>query len=99
MITRTLKGSSSIRYVLAWTLNQNPSLLAFYGFDDASSDASKGYFGGIYDTKYQSLLNFTQPMSRKKINGGALLIDMRLVVIALLIINSGTSFTSSQEKN
>lgn len=98
MITRTLKGSSSIRYVLAWTLNQNPSLLAFYGFDDASSDASKGYFGGIYDTKYQSLLNFTQPMSRKKINGGALLIDMRLVVIALLIINSGTSFTSSQEK-
>ncbi|CUM47623.1 unnamed protein product [Debaryomyces fabryi] len=99
MITRTLKGSSSIRYVLAWSLNQNPSLLAFHGFETPSPEANKSYFGGLYDIKYSSLLNFTQPMSRKKINGGALLIDMRLVVVALLIINSGISFTARQEKS
>lgn len=95
IVSQTLRGSSSVRYVLAWTLNQNPSLLAFYGFDEADADSAKNLEDANHDIKCESLLSFIQPMSRKKVNGGALLIDMRLVIIALLIINSGISFTAN----
>lgn len=85
IVKQTLKGSSAVRYVLAYIINQNPSLL----FDELKSN----FLEGENDIKDEALLNFLQPLARKKLNGGSLLIDMRLVIIALLIINSGISFT------
>lgn len=89
MIKDTLKGSSSIRYVLAWILNQNPSLF----YDEEGNVLAQV---DDFDIKKESLLNFAQPLVRKKINGGSLLIDMRFVIIALLILNSGISFAVGQ---
>ncbi|ODV77635.1 uncharacterized protein CANTADRAFT_8076 [Suhomyces tanzawaensis NRRL Y-17324] len=86
IVKQTLKGSSSIRYILSWIINQNPSL--FYDEDITDIEELE-----TNDMKKESLLNFIQPILRKKINGGSLLIDMRLVIIGLLIINTGISYT------
>lgn len=93
IIKQTLRGSSSIRTVLAWILNQNPSL--FYLPDYTPKDGSDSN----HDISKESLLDFTHPLIRKNINGGALLIDMRLVIIAILIINAGTSYIASRPFN
>lgn len=84
IVKETLRGSSSIRTVLAWILNQNPSLL--YLTDESP------IFG--HDIKNESLLDFTHPLIRKNRSGGALLIDMRFVIVALLIVNSGLAFAA-----
>lgn len=91
----TIKGASSVRYVLAWILNQNPTLLALTSSENIM-ESRTNYYDADYDIKSESLINFLQPMVRRKINGGALLIDMRLVIVGLLIINSGISFTAGQ---
>lgn len=80
IVKYTLKGSSSIRYVLAWILNQNPSTLY---------NQNLLVFDLDYDLKHDNLLNFIQPVARKTVNGGSLLLDMRLVIIALLILDCG----------
>lgn len=43
-------------------------------------------------------MNFIEPLARSSTNGGAILVDMRLVIIALLILYSSTSFTSEQHR-
>ncbi|KAK6457582.1 uncharacterized protein RJT20DRAFT_125362 [Scheffersomyces xylosifermentans] len=88
VIKQTLKGSSSIRYILAWIINQNPSSLYEEEQDHSPEEEN--------DIENETLLNFIQPLARKKVNGGSLSIDMRLVIIALLILNSGISFTAGQ---
>ncbi|EGW35236.1 uncharacterized protein SPAPADRAFT_132123 [Spathaspora passalidarum NRRL Y-27907] len=87
IVKLTLKGSSSIRYVLAWIINQNPS--STFETDSISPFDKE-------DLQKVTVFNFIEPLAKKKTNGGALSIDMRLVIIALLIINSGTSFTAAQ---
>lgn len=82
-----LRGSSAIRNVLGWIVNQNPSL--YYTPEEAMVP---GNYSLDHDIQNESLLDFTHPLIRKNINGGSLKIDMRLVVIALLIVNSGVSF-------
>lgn len=111
IVHATLKGSSAIRYVVTWILNQNPSVQEGESAEINSitngpetgkaeevgsfSDIEKNSFSDSeYDIKCESLLNFIHPLARKKVNGGALLIDMRFVVIALLIVNSGYSMRS-----
>lgn len=74
LVKTTLKGSLAIRYVLAAIINRNPLSLS-----DGSEEEK--------DLKHQSLVAFMQPLGREKINGGAILIDMRLVVVALLVLN------------
>lgn len=102
IVEDTLKGSSSIRYVLAWILNQNPSSTGIEHEDedqDTLKDSSNGdklqnpIDYGI-DLRNETVFNFVQPLARKNTNGGAILLDMRLVSIALLILYSGTSFTA-----
>ncbi|KAK6201369.1 uncharacterized protein RJT21DRAFT_120423 [Scheffersomyces amazonensis] len=90
IIKQVLKGTSSIRYVLAWVLNQNPS--SWYDEDldvvvprDDNKDLTK-----------ETLLNFIHPLGRRIVNGGSLSIDMRLIIIALLILNVGVTFVSGQ---
>ncbi|CAI5757313.1 unnamed protein product [Candida verbasci] len=90
IVQQTLKGSSSIRYVLAWILNQNPSSI-----DDNEEEEEQSYKDTL-DLKNETIFNFIQPLARKKDNGGALTIDMRLIIIALLVLYSGTSFTVGQ---
>ncbi|KAK6465521.1 hypothetical protein DFJ63DRAFT_282025 [Scheffersomyces coipomensis] len=87
IVKQALKGSSSIRYVLAWVVNQNPSSL----YDDQSDVMLHSDDRDITD---ETLLNFVHPLGRRKVNGGSLSIDMRLVVVALLIINVGISFAA-----
>ncbi len=97
IVHATLKGASAIRYVVTWILNQNPT--ALHDDDDGPQDDSEPspqvdmdastISDSDYDMKCESLINFVHPLARKNINGGALLIDMRLVVIALLITNVG----------
>lgn len=57
IVKLTLKGSSSVRYVLAWILNQNPSLL-YEQVDE--------------DIRGSSLIDFQQPMRRAN-GGGILI--------------------------
>ncbi|RLV90778.1 Protein MMF1 mitochondrial [Spathaspora sp. JA1] len=90
IVKLTLKGSSSIRYVLAWIINQNPS--SSFEVEDSISPYDKE------DLQNVSVFNFIEPLAKKKSNGGSLSIDMRLVIIALLIIYSGTSFTAAQHQ-
>ncbi|KAI5964850.1 uncharacterized protein KGF55_001920 [Candida pseudojiufengensis] len=95
IILKVLKGSSSIRYVLAYVLNMNPSS----SFDDDelfSIWSNKPYIEDYIDLNDEPIFNFIQPLARSIANGGALSLDMRLVMIALLIIYSGTSFTTEQ---
>jgi hypothetical protein len=84
IIKLVLQGSSAIRCVLSWIINQNPSLNCDNErtFDDLFED---------YDIVHESAINFLQPLARKKTNGGSLRIDMRSVIIGLLILNSGMS--------
>lgn len=86
-IKEVLRGSSAIRNVLGWIVNQNPSL--YYTPEEAMV---AGDYSLDHDIKNESLLDFAHPLVRKNINGGSLKIDMRLVVIALLIVNSGVSY-------
>ncbi|KAI3405882.2 hypothetical protein KGF56_001490 [Candida oxycetoniae] len=87
IIVSALKGSSSIRYVLAWVINQNPSSSSE---EDSSVQESKL----CHDLENEPIFNFIQPLARKTINGGAISVDMRLITIGLLILYSGTSFVS-----
>ena len=102
IVRQVLKGSSSIRYVLAWILNQNPSLLLYRtGYTQDMDEEEKefaGYYDGNYDLTKESVLDFVHPVMRRIKNGGSLLIDMRLVIAALLIINCGISFTAGQNR-
>lgn len=103
IVHATLKGSSAIRYVVTWILNQNPSVqdedreqkqekIQDSGKDtDEKAVSSTSTADCEFDLKKESLINFVHPLARRKINGGALLIDMRLVIIALLITNAGYS--------
>lgn len=75
IIKYTLRGLSAIRLVLAWILNQNPSL---------SLDNEADH---VYDIKTAPILDLIHPVLRR--STGALLIDMRLVIIALLVSNVG----------
>lgn len=99
IIMQVLKGSSAIRYVLAWILNQNPSLLSMLDPEEFENESHPqlSLNDMSYDLTSESLVNFLQPLVRKKLNGGALLIDMRLVIMALFITNAGSSFTSQQK--
>lgn len=99
IVHATLKGASAIRYVVTWILNQNPTALheddighrdEIEPITQVDMDAST-ISDPDYDMKCESLINFVHPLARKNVNGGALLIDMRLVVIALLITNVGLS--------
>ncbi|EDK42629.1 hypothetical protein LELG_00807 [Lodderomyces elongisporus NRRL YB-4239] len=139
IIVATLKGSSSIRYVLAWIINQNPSLSPDDDDDDEDDDnddeiyhhhhqqhqqqqqqqenlskniddsphhvlekehlVSNFDLRSMHDLENESLMNFIQPLARKKANGGAILVDMRLVIIGLLIIYSGTTFVAGDGKS
>lgn len=95
IILQVLKGSSSVRCVLAWIINQNPSLAVEY---DSPQENIKSISDGAMDLKNESILNFIEPLARSSTNGGAILVDMRLVIIALLILYSSTSFTSEQHR-
>lgn len=94
IVYNVLEGSSAIRTVLAWILNQNPSVdcpdnnLSFELVDDDI------VLDLTIDIKEISLLEFVLPLSRNKVNGGALRVDMRLIVIALLIIKHGSKVYS-----
>ncbi|CAK7895694.1 hypothetical protein CAAN1_05S04830 [[Candida] anglica] len=103
IVNAALKGSSAIRYVCTWILNQNPSSLQLDEEDpdtgilaDSPSPSQVDVMDSEYDIKCESLINFMHPLGRKKINGGALSVDMRLVVIALLITNSGFPMNARQ---
>ncbi|CUM67869.1 uncharacterized protein PRCAT00005578001 [Priceomyces carsonii] len=91
IVYQTVNGSSAIRFVLGSILNQNLSLLLKEKLPVSHSEDTDLED----DLKNETLLNFIQPLGRKKVNGGALLIDMRLVVIALLIVKCGITFTST----
>lgn len=91
IVLNTMRGSSAVRYVLAWIINQNPTLLN-------EPDEGEVIYPEDIDIKDETLINFTQPCMRKRVNGGSLLIDMRLVVISMLIINLGLNFTAGKFK-
>lgn len=95
VIIQTLKGSSSVRCVLAWVLNQNPSLAVEL---DISQESTKSIADAAMDLEKESILNFVEPLARSTANGGAILVDMRLIIIGLLILYSSTSFTSEQHR-
>ncbi|KAI5958417.1 hypothetical protein CANMA_004261 [Candida margitis] len=95
IIIQVLKGSSSVRCVLAWIINQNPSSAIDY---DLSQETIKSIADGAMDLENEPILNFIEPLARTTTNGGAISVDMRLVMIALLIVYSATSFTSEQHR-
>ncbi|CAN3356331.1 hypothetical protein DICA4_C07074 [Diutina catenulata] len=76
IVKQTLKGSSAIRQVLATIINQNPSSL----------------YTDTHDLVAQSLVAFMQPLGRDSVNGGAISVDMRMVIMALLILNLNNQF-------
>ncbi|KAG5417429.1 hypothetical protein I9W82_005063 [Candida metapsilosis] len=95
IIIQVLKGSSSVRCVLAWIINQNPSSANDY---DLPLENTKSIAEAAMDLEHETILNFIEPLARSTINGGAISVDMRLVIIALLILYSSTSYTSEQHR-
>ncbi|KAI5951685.1 hypothetical protein KGF54_004760 [Candida jiufengensis] len=94
IILQVLKGSSSIRYVLAWALNKNPS--SSINGESYEKKLDNDYLKDFIDLSDEPIFNFIQPLARVIDNGGAISLDMRLIMIALLVLYSGTSFTSEQ---
>jgi hypothetical protein len=94
IIYNVLEGSSAVRSVLAWVLNQNPSVdipdtnLDLETIEDPDVDWS-------FDIKEIPLLEYVLPLSRHRANCGALRVDMRLIVIGLILIRSGSHVVSA----
>lgn len=85
-----LKGSSAVRCTLAYILNQNPSL-NLWDSDDIESDGEEDLNLLInHDIKNETLLNFMEPLARECLNGGALLVDMRMIVMAQYYLTAGS---------
>ncbi|EDK36431.2 hypothetical protein PGUG_00529 [Meyerozyma guilliermondii ATCC 6260] len=98
IIYNVLEGSSAVRSVLAWILNQNPSV----DIPDTNSDLETIEDPDVdwsYDIKELPLLEFVLPLSRRRANCGALRVDMRLIVIALIIIRSGSHVVSTSNQS
>ncbi|KAI5958105.1 hypothetical protein KGF57_002913 [Candida theae] len=95
IVVQVLKGSSSVRSVLAWVINQNPSSAVD---DGVAQETSKLPTSSAKDLENEPIFNFIEPLARSATNGGAISVDMRLVIIALLILYSSTSFTSEQHR-
>lgn len=95
ILFNALEGSSAIRCVLAWILNQEPTtfvpdtnidLTRIHEVDPHLTDSS-------IDITGVSLLDFVRPTSRHRVDGGALRTDLRLLVIAQAILRSCSTVT------
>lgn len=85
-----LRGLSAVRTVLGWVLNQNPLLL--YLSEGETMPTIE------HDIREISLLDFSHPLIRLPTSGGALLIDMRFVVMALFVLKTGIDYTPGKDR-
>lgn len=90
VLNSVLRGLSAVRTVLGWVLNQNP-LLLYLSEGESRPTVER-------DIRDMSLLDFSHPLVRLASSGGALLIDMRFVVMALLVLKTGISFTAGKDR-
>ncbi|KAL6453409.1 hypothetical protein SBY92_004977 [Candida maltosa Xu316] len=79
IVQQTLKGSSSIRYVLAWILNQNPSSTPI--LDEEKDDTGTSFTAGAYRFDDNPSINEEQAgrrlnQSKKLAELGDILIDL-----------------------
>lgn len=83
-IKRALLGSSAVRTVLAWILNQTPT--------------PEKHDNDDHDIRHEVMLDFFDPLARTKRNCGSLVADERLLMVAQLVLRQHIQFSPVCQK-